>query len=68
MSTGWKMTHQVDDKYVIYDEDGTRIGSAEMAGEKWVVSVHGSIKICEDFGSVLQKIDELVLIEDVLHG
>lgn len=23
---GWKMIHQVDDKYAVYSEDGTQIG------------------------------------------
>lgn len=35
------MTHQVDDKYVVCAEDGSQIGTAERAGERWVISVYG---------------------------
>ncbi len=65
-STGWKMTHQVDDKYVVYAEDGSQIGTAERAGERWVISVYGYIDICEDFEMVLKKIDDRVLIQECL--
>lgn len=63
---GWKMIHQADDKYVVYSEDGSRIGEAERAGDRWVISVYGNIDICDDFGMVLKKIDDRVLIQEIL--
>lgn len=63
----WKMIHQINDKYAVYSEKCKWIGDAERAGARWVVSVYGNIKICVDFGDALQKIDDLVLIEDVLN-